>query len=114
MNEDNPPSNGTMMVPLTVIFIAVAWISTLEKALAAAVTFGVFAAILQEKWSIRNDRRLWAILSFFVIIHIAFIALVKFPVPRAGLVSLPFALVDGFSMYGLINWIEKHHPRSGD
>lgn len=111
MASDETPSNKWVFAAITIVFIAVTCVSDLEKALASGVTVGVFGAIIQTKWESRGDFRFWLILAIFSIFHIILIAVVKFPVPRAGLVSLPFALVDGFIIYGLINWIEHRFPR---
>jgi hypothetical protein len=97
---------------VAVVFIAVALVAPLEKALAAGVTCGVFVALIQMKWESRHDRRLWAVLGFFALIHILAISLITFPEPRYGLVSVPFALVDGFALWGILSWIEKRFPRS--
>jgi hypothetical protein len=99
-----------MAILVLAVFSLVAWASNLEKGLAAGVTFGVFAAIVQTKWASRGDWRFWAIIALFATIHVLVIFIVRFPEARAGLVSLPVALVDGFIMWGLINWVEKHFP----
>ena len=88
-------------------------LSNLEKALTASVTVGVFVAIIQTKWESRNDWRFWAVVAVFAVIHVVAISIIQFPEVRAGLVSLPFALVDGFIMWFLINWIERRFPRPG-
>ena len=92
------------------VFIGVAMYSTLEKALAFSVLFGVFSAIVQSKWESRHDIRFWLIISSFATAHIVLISLIHIPKVQFGLISLPFALVDGFAMWGLINWIERRFP----
>jgi hypothetical protein len=92
------------------IFICVALISSLEKALAFSVTFGVFLAIIQTKWENRKNKRFWIILTILAIIHVVVLSLIHIPELRFGLICLPFALADGFAMWGLINWIERCFP----
>ena len=95
-----------------IIFALVASISTLEKGLAAMLSFGVFATIIQTKSETRKqslgDWRFWLIIAIFAFVHIVAITVIKFPELKAGLISLPFALVDGFAMWFLIDWIERH------
>jgi len=71
----------------------------------------VFAAIVQMKWESRHDRRFWIAIAAFAAIHIVAIVLIKFPTPKFGLLSFPFALIDGFLMFGVLNWMEKRFPR---
>lgn len=96
------------------VFIGVAMVSSLEKALAFSVAFGVFSAVIQAKWKSRHDWRLWAIVGIFGIAHVAILSLIHIAEPRFGLASLPFAIVDGFAMLGLINWIERRFPLGPD
>lgn len=95
-----------------IIFASVASISNLEKGLAAMLSFGVFATIIQTKSETRKeslrDWRFWLIIAIFAVIHIVAITIIQFPELKAGLISLPFALVDGFAMWFLIKWIERY------
>jgi choline-glycine betaine transporter len=99
------------------VFALIASVTYLEKGLAAGTAFYVFAIVIQTKSETRkeslSERRFWAVIAILAVIHIVAISVIKFPELRAGLISLPFALVDGFVMWGLINWIEKHFPGSG-
>lgn len=97
-----------------IVFGVVALISSLDKALVFAVMFGVFSAIIQAKWDSRSDKRLWIIIAILAIVHIVVISLIRIPELRFGLVSLPFALVDGFAIWGLLNWIERRFPAVRD
>lgn len=94
--------------------IIVTLVSNAEKGLVAGVVVGVFATIIQTKSETRkkslSEQRFWFVIATFAIIHIVAISLIKFPELRAGLISLPFALVDGFLMWGLISWIERRFP----
>jgi hypothetical protein len=112
MRQSRPASDWLVAIFVIVIFSLVAWVSNLEKGLAAGVTFGVFAAIVQSKWASRGNWLFWAIIAVFAALHIALLFVITFPQVHAGLISLPFALVDGFFMWGLINWVEKHSHRA--
>jgi len=98
-------------------FAVVTWVSNAEKGLAAGVTLGVFITIILTKRETHkeslSDRRFWLVIASLAVIHIVAISIIKFPEARAGMVSLPFALVDGFLMWGLINWIERRFPQPG-
>ena len=100
-----------------IVFALIASVTYLEKGLAAATAFYVFAIIIQTKSETRkeslSERRFWVVVAVFAIIHVVAISIINFPELRAGLVSLPFALADGFIMWWLINWIERRFPRPG-
>lgn len=95
-----------------VIFILVASVSNLEKGLAAMLSFGVFVTIIQTKAETRkeslSDWRFWLVIFVFAVIHVIAITLIEFPELKAGLISFLFALADGFAMWFLIKWIERH------
>ncbi len=110
MKKRRPASDWIIAIIAVAVFSLVAWASNIEKGLAAGVTFGVFAAIIQTKWASRGDWRFWFIIALFAIVHILVILVVRFPEVSASLVSLPFALVDGFLMWAVINWVEKRFP----
>lgn len=92
------------------VFGLVALVASLERALAFSVVFGVFFSIVQTRWKSQNNRRFWLIVAVLAIIHVVILSLIRIPELRFGLVVLPFALVDGFAMWWLINWIEKGFP----
>ena len=92
-------------------FALAAWVSNLEKGLAAGMAAAAFVGVIQTKSESTRDARFWTILSIFALIHIAVISLVAFPQVKAGMIYAPFALVDGFIMWGFINWVEKRVPR---
>lgn len=89
------------------VFAVAALLTNLDKALAFSVAFMVFLAIVQTKRESWSDTRFWAILTVLAIIHIVVLSLVHIPELRFGLISLPFALVDGFALWGFLNWIER-------
>ena len=98
-----------------VVYVAVSLISTAEKALVSAVAFTVFFAIISVKLEIKNQSwQFWAAILVFATAHIVAIAMIDFPEPRFGLVSLPFALVDGFVMWCILSWIDKRFAQTPD
>jgi hypothetical protein len=114
MHKSNPPPNWIVGICVLLVFILVAIASSLEKAFAFSMTFGVFAAIIQTKWESRTDWRFWSILSIFAGAHLLAIYLVHFPRPQLALTFVPVAMIDGFAMWGLINWIERRFPKEVD
>lgn len=94
-------------------FFFFAFISSLESALAYSIVFGVFLSIIQTKWN-RSDPRFWIIITILAVVHIVILSAIRVPELRFGLMSLPFALIDGFAMWGLINWIERRFPNAND
>ena len=114
MNRDKPPSNGVVGVFVFLVFVLVDTASGLEKAFASAMTFGVFAAVLQTKWLSIRDWRFWAVILVFLIPHVVAICFIGFPRPDLAAAFVPVAIVDGFVIWGLINWIEKRFPAGND
>jgi hypothetical protein len=92
------------------VFGLVALVASLERALVFSVVFGVFFSIVQTRWKSQNGRRFWLIIAILATIHVVVLSLIRFPEPSFGLAVLPFALVDGFAMWWLINWIERRFP----
>jgi len=99
--------NLFLVVSAIAVFAIVSLIASAEKALASGVAFGVFGAIISVKLEKKQSWRFWAAISVFALAHIVAIVIIHFPEPRFGLVSLPFALVDGFIMWTILSWIEK-------
>jgi hypothetical protein len=95
------------------IFILVYCVSNAENALAYSVVCGVFLSLIQAKWNSRRDGRFWVIMAIFAFLHVVILSLVHIPQLKFGLMILPFALADGFAMWGFINWIDRRFPRSG-
>ncbi len=105
-----------LILGLSTVFVfgCVAIFASLEKALACSIVFGVFLSIIQTKWNKRRDRRFWIIIAILAIVHVIALSLIHIPELRFGLMSLSFALVDGFAMWWLINWIERRFPEGTD
>ena len=93
-------------------FGVVTWFSNPETGLLAGVTFGVFLTVVQTKREVRkeslSERRFWLLIIVLALIHIVAIFTFKISDFQFGLMVLPFALVDGFAMWWLINWIERN------
>ena len=77
----------------------------------AGVALLVFATIIQTKSESHkeslSDWRFWLIIAIFAVFHVVAIIIINFPELKSGLILLLFALVDGFVMWFLINWIER-------
>lgn len=97
---------------LLAVFILVSLVSTPENGLGVALSLAVFAIIVQAKWSSRRDPRLWALIGIVGVVQLAAIFLVHIPRLSMGLVVLPFAVVEGLALLGLLNWMERHFPRT--
>ena len=103
-------SDMVLIVSTATVFIGVSLISSLEKALAFAVVFGVFLSIIQTRKQSQTDLRFWAVLAVLAIIHVAALLFIHIPDLEFGLISLPFALADAFLIWWLVNWIERRFP----
>lgn len=95
-----------------IIFGLTSLLLNLEKGLAAMLSFGIFSIIIQTKSETQKESlsswHFWIIIAFFSIIHIFAIVIIPIPKLNAGIISIPFAIIDGFLMWFLINWIERH------
>ena len=98
-----------VLTVIAVFFALVIFVSP-AKALAGCVVAGTFLSIIQTKKKSQRDRRFWTIIAVLAVIHIVVLSLIHIPEPRFGLMSLPFALADGFAIWGLLNWIERRFP----
>jgi len=105
-------SDWLLTAGVLVVFILVALVSTLENALGVSVSFGVLGTVIQIKWNSRRDPRMWALIGIVGAIQLLAIFLVHIPRLSVGLVCLPFALVEGYALFGLLNWMERRFPRT--
>lgn len=96
------------------VFAVVATMASLEKALAAGVTFGAFATVVSLKWESRHDPRFWALLLFFGVIHTVVIVAINIPEVPFGAMSIPFAIIDALIIWWTLNWLERRFPRRHD
>ena len=85
-----------------------------KRALACSVVSGIFVAIVQTKPRNRRDQTFWAVIAILAVIHVVLLAVIRIPEVRFGLMALPFALVDGFGMWWLVNRIERWWPAPSD
>lgn len=104
-------SDFVLAVSSLCVFGLSSLVTNLETALAIAVAVMVFIAIIQTKRDSWTDKRFWALLAVFAVAHIILFSLIHIPKLQYGLMALPFALVDGFAMWGIINWIDRRFPR---
>jgi hypothetical protein len=81
------------------------------RALAGTTAICVFSVVIEQKWDKRSDRRFWLLLSGFALAHVVAIAAIPFGEPRAGLVAVPFGLVDLWAMLAALDWVEKSLPK---
>lgn len=96
-----------------VIFVVVAFISTGENALAVSATWGVLASVVAQQWRSGKDPRLWVVAVVAVIqMPVAFV--VHIPRLRTGMICMPFVVIEGLALWGLLNWIDRRFPRSAD
>jgi hypothetical protein len=105
-------SDLVLVVLCLCVFIPVALVASLEKALAFSVAVGVFVSIIQTERKSWSDKRFWMILAVFGLMHIVVLSLIHIPPLQYGLECLPFALADGFAMWGIIKLIQRHFPRA--
>jgi len=101
-----------------IAFFFSAFATNLEKGLFVGAAVFVFGTIIQTKSETRmeslRERRFWLLITALAIVHIIVLSLVRIPELQFGLVVLPFALVDGFAMWWLINWVERNFPATND
>jgi FtsH-binding integral membrane protein len=88
----NPYSraDGIIIAPLTLVFVLVALVSTLENALGVSVSLSVLGIVVQTKWNSRSDPRMWALIGIVGAIQISAIFLIHIPRLSVGLICLPF------------------------
>ena len=94
-----------------VTFVVTSVLFGLERGLAFSVLFGVFTAVLQSKWESRREIRVWGVLLIFLIAHVVGILMINIKSVGAGAVVVPIAMIDGFAIYGFINWLERRYKR---
>ena len=81
-----------------------------ERAFLTSLSVYVFYAIISNIKRRKHDALFWIIIGSFAVLHIIALSLVKFP-PFNGpslAVAAPFMFIDGFAMWGILKWFEKH------
>jgi hypothetical protein len=101
------------VLPAGAIYFGLQNVVQEERAFFVAMTIFVFYAIISVDWDKRREARFWGVLSTFAIAHIIALSLFKIPHLKGSslAVALPFMFIDGFVMWGVMNFIEKRFPR---
>lgn len=96
------------------LFIVVASVSTLEKALLATTVSGALWVAVSERWQERARRGFWVVVAAFALANAAAIWALPVVGPfNAGLaVSYPLGLAEGFLLYWLLGRL-KPQVRNG-
>ena len=105
--SSNKRSDTLLSISTAAVFVVVALVLNLEYALEAAVTFGVFSAIIQYKWFLKKQIWFWIIIAIFLTIHLVLAIIVRIPDMRPGIIAVPIAVIDGLCMLAVITWIQR-------
>jgi hypothetical protein len=90
------------------LYIALLNLVAPGRALAAALTVGIFYVMISREWYQRTSKKFWVAVAAFAVIHLAALSILPFPDYHGpGLMLLPLALADGFAMYGVLRWVER-------
>jgi ABC-type multidrug transport system fused ATPase/permease subunit len=92
------------------VFALLLLVTNLERAFAYSVVVMVFLSIIQTKQNSWSDKRFWMVIVAFALIHIVALSLITIPKFEFGMMIFPFALADGFAMWGILNWIDRRFP----
>jgi hypothetical protein len=97
------------LATVTPVFVAVALISTLEKALLAATVFGAIWVAVSERWQERDKQGFWPLVGLFAVLNA--VAIWALPVVgpfKAGLaVSYPLGMAEGFLLYWMLGRLSR-------
>lgn len=96
-----------MVIIGAIVFGLVAYLSNLEKALAASLVFCVFFTIFSVKLKHGISKTFLIGLLVLAALHIIGLIIIEVPEPKFGLAALPFAFADAFLMWGFLNWLER-------
>lgn len=90
------------------VFVVVAWLSTMEKALLAGSAFGAVWVAVSERWNSREKAAFWPLVIAFLVVNA--IAIWAIPITgefKAGLaVSYPLGMAEGFLLYWLLGKLD--------
>lgn len=95
-----------MVIPVVALYLGLQNVIKEERAFLTSLSVYTFYVIISVEWRRRYDGRFWLLLSVFAIIHVIAIAFIRFPHfdgPSIA-VALPFMFLDGFAMWGVLNW----------
>lgn len=101
-----------VMLGVAVVCILVSFVSTIDKALATGMTFGVLAELVVLRRRSRHDPRMWALVAAVAAVQIPAIFLVRMPRISVSDAVVPFAVIEGLALWTFLNWIERRFPRS--
>jgi hypothetical protein len=97
-----------MVIPAGILFLALSNIIDQGRAFAFAAAAYVFYAVISHKWSMRSSIIFWIAIGVLIAMHIAVLSVIPFPYEiRPGLITLPFAVVDGVIMWYLLDLLER-------
>ena len=104
-----------MVLPVGASYLVMRQLMQDERAFAFAVCGGVFYVLVSREWEKRRRAWFWLTILAFAIVNIVIISFVRFPQYHGpSLISIPFMFVDGFLMWGILNFIERRLSASGD
>ena len=83
------------------------------KSTAISVALLVFYALIAVNWYNRRRGWFWLLIVALAVVHVAAIAMLDVLVPEGPALAyiVPAAFIDGFAMYGLVNWLEMRMSR---
>ena len=98
-----------MAVGATGIYFGLRWFMQDERAFLLALSAYLFYALIDNRSDNWRDTWFWIALPFFALIHLVALSTVKLPQFEGPslLIAAPFMFLDGFAMWGLLNWLER-------
>lgn len=112
MNINGKARDWLVVIPVGCLFFVLWPFIGNSKAFLTACIVYVFYAIVSAMWDNRREPWFWIILGLFFLAHLAMIYIIKVPADiRPSLIVLPFALVDGLMMYGVLTLWDRRKGR---
>ena len=106
------------LIDLTVAFLGVGLYFSLqyvmqeERAFTIALVMYVFYVVVSDRWKQRYERWFQVSVAALAILHFAVLTYLSFPeYGGPSIISVPFAIADGFFIWTILNWIEKRSVR---
>jgi amino acid transporter len=92
------------------IYFALRMLIQDERAFLIALSAFLFYAVIASRWDNRRDKWFWIAVLVFAAIHVVVLATLRLPRFEGPSLAIaaPFMFADGFAMWGLLNWIERH------
>jgi hypothetical protein len=97
-------------IPLGAVFFILWPLVGAGRALSGTTAVCVLSVVIEQRWHRRFDRTFWLLLGGFAVAHVVAIVIIPFGALRAGLVAVPFGLVDLFALLAALDWAEKRFP----